>query len=109
MEFVPASNLAQVLQRHGTFSLEQTERLLGKPPSSGKTPEQILAKQTTYHVPSLHAERRYVPRDLEDILRRAIRSDPNERFHSAGAFHAAVKSVFGGFLRRLVALFRPES
>src|SRR5260370_31112390 len=28
MEYVPGSNLGQVLQRHGTLSLEQTERLL---------------------------------------------------------------------------------
>jgi serine/threonine protein kinase len=200
MEYVPGSNLAQVIQRHGTFSLDQTERLLnealsalehahgvglihrdlkpenmliepdgrlritdfglalalrggarfggatsrsgtpqfaapeqllgervdqradlyslaavgyfallGRPPFSGKTPEQILAKQTTDDVPPLAAERRDVPRELEDVLRRALRSDPAERFHSAGAFHAAVKGVFGGFLRRLAALFRPES
>src|SRR6266550_424782 len=163
MEYVPGSNLAQVVQRHGTFSLEQTERLLnealsalehahsvglihrdlkpenmliepdgrlritdfglaialrgavayfallGRPPFSGKTPEQILAKQTTDDLPPLSAERRDVPRELEDVLRRALRSDPAERFHSAGAFHAAVKGVFGGFLRRLAALFRPES
>ncbi len=200
MEFVPGSNLAQVVQRHGTFSLEQTERLLnetlsalehahgvglihrdlkpenmliepdgrlritdfglaialrggarfggatsrsgtpqfaapeqllgervdqradlyslaavayfallGRPPFSGKTPEQILAKQTTDDLPPLSAERRDVPRELEDVLRRALRSDPAERFHSAGAFQAAVKGVFGGFLRRLAALFRPES
>src|SRR5436853_6414426 len=83
--------------------------LLGRPPFSGKTPEQILAKQTTDDVPPLSAERRDVPRELEDVLRRALRSDPAERFHSAGAFHAAVKGVFGGFLRRLAALFRPES
>jgi len=200
MEYVPGSNIAQVVQRHGTFSLEQTERLLnealsalehahsmglihrdlkpenmliepdgrlritdfglalalrggarfggatsrsgtpqfaapeqllgervdqrvdlysltavvyfallGRPPFSGKTPEQILAKQTTDDVPPLSVERRDVPRELEDVLRRALRSDPAERFHSAGAFHAAVKGVFGGFLRRLAALFRPES
>jgi len=200
MEYVPGSNIAQVVQRHGNFSLEQTERLLnealsalehahsmglihrdlkpenmliepdgrlritdfglalalrggarfggatsrsgtpqfaapeqllgervdqradlyslgavsyfvllGRPPFSGKTPEQILAKQTTDDVPPLSAERRDVPRELEEVLRRALRGDPAERFHSAGAFHAAVKSVFGGFLRRLAALFRPES
>jgi serine/threonine-protein kinase len=200
MEYVPGSNLAQVIQRHGTFSLDQTERLLnealsalehahsvglihrdlkpenmliepdgrlritdfglalalrggarfggatsrsgtpqfaapeqllgervdqradlyslsavayfallGRPPFSGKTPEQILARQTSDDVPPLSAERREVPRELEDVLRRALRSDPAERFHSAGAFHAAVKGVFGGFLRRLAALFRPES
>jgi serine/threonine-protein kinase len=200
MEFVPGSSLAQVIQRHGTFSLDQTERLLnealsalehahslglihrdikpenmliepdgrlritdfglalalrggarfggatsrsgtpqfaapeqllgervdqradlyslaavayfallGRPPFSGKTPEQILARQTTDDVPSLASERRDVPRELEEALKRALRSDPNERFHSAGAFQAAVSRAFGGFLRRLAALFRPES
>ncbi len=200
MEFVPGSSLAQVIQRHGTFSLDQTERLLnealsalehahslglihrdlkpenmliepdgrlritdfglalalragarfggatsrsgtpqfaapeqllgervdqradlyslsavayfallGRPPFSGKTPEQILARQTIDDVPSLAPERRDVPRELEDALKRALRADPAERFHSAGAFHAAVRGAFGGFLRRLAALFRPES
>ena len=200
MEYVPGSNLAQVIQRHGTFSLDQSERLLnealsalehahsvglihrdlkpenmliepdgrlritdfglalalrggarfggatsrsgtpqfaapeqllgervdqradlyslaavayfallGRPPFSGKTPEQILARQTSDDVPPMTAERRDVPRELEEVLRRALRSEPAERFHSAGAFQAAVKGVFGGFLRRLAALFRPES
>jgi serine/threonine protein kinase len=200
MEFVPGSSLAQVIQRHGTFSLDQTERLLnealsalehahslglihrdlkpenmliepdgrlritdfglalalrggarfggatsrsgtpqfaapeqllgervdqradlyslsavayfallGRPPFSGKTPEQILARQTIDDVPSLAPERRDVPRELEDALKRALRADPAERFHSADAFHAAVRGAFGGFLRRLAALFRPES
>ena len=200
MEYVPGSNLAQVIQRHGTFSLEQMERLLmealsalehahglglihrdlkpenmliepegrlritdfglalalrggarfggatsrsgtpqfaapeqllgervdqradlyslaavvyfvllGRPPFSGKTPEQILARQTIDDVPPLSAERRDVSRELEDVLRRALHSDPAERFHSAGAFQAAARSAFGGFLRRLAALFRPES
>src|SRR5262249_48751903 len=30
MEFVPGSSLAQVIHRHGTFSLDQTERLLNE-------------------------------------------------------------------------------
>jgi serine/threonine protein kinase len=200
MELVPGANLAQVVQRHGTLSVDQTERLLaeglsalehahsmglihrdlkpenmliepdgrlritdfglalalragarfagatsrsgtpqyaapeqllgervdqrtdlysmggvayfallGRPPFAGKTPEQILARQTTDDLPPLVAERRDVPRELEDTLRRALRSDPAERFHSAGAFRAAVRSALGGFLRRLSALFRPES
>ena len=199
MEYVPGSNLAQVIQRHGKFSLDQTERLLieglsalehahggglihrdlkpenmliepdgrlritdfglalalrggarfggatsrsgtpqfaapeqllgekvdqradlyslsavayygllGRPPFSGKTPEQILARQTTDDVPPLATERRDVPRELEEVLRRALRSDPAERFHSADAFRAAVRGALGGFLRRLAALFRPE-
>jgi serine/threonine protein kinase len=199
MEYVPGSSLAQVIQRHGTFSVDQTERLLnealsalehahtlglihrdlkpenmliepegrlritdfglalalrggarfggatsrsgtpqfaapeqllgervdqradlyslaavvyfallGRPPFGGKTPEQILARQTTDDVPPLSAERRDVPGELEDVLRRALRSEPAERFHSAGAFHAAVKAALGGFWRRVAALFRPE-
>ena len=199
MEYVPGSNLAQVIQRHGNFSLPQTERLLleglsalehahsvglihrdlkpenmliepdgrlritdfglalalrggarfggatsrsgtpqfaapeqllgekvdqradlyslsavayysllGRPPFSGKTPEQILARQTTDDVPALATERRDVPRELEEVLRRALRSDPAERFHSADAFRAAVRGALGGFLRRLAAVFRPE-
>jgi serine/threonine protein kinase len=82
--------------------------LLGRPPFTGKTPEQILARQTVDDLPSL-TSRRDVPRELQEVLRRALRSDPAERFHSAGAFRAAVRGVFGGFLRRLAALFRPES
>ena len=199
MEYVPGSNLAQVVQRHGKFSLEQGERLLlealsalehahsvglihrdlkpenmliepdgrlritdfglalalrggtrfggatsrsgtpqfaapeqllgekvdqradlyslsavayfgflGRPPFMGKTPEQILARQTTDDVPALTKERKDVPRELEDVLRRALRSDPVERFHSADAFRAAVRGALGGFWRRVAALFRPE-
>ena len=101
----------RVDQRADLYSLAATIyfALLGRPPFSGKTPEQILARQTTDDVPPLNTERRDVPRELEDVLRRALRSDPNERFHSAGAFNAAVRGALGGFLRRLAALFRPES
>jgi serine/threonine protein kinase len=199
MEYVPGSNLAQVIQRHGNFSLDQTERLLsealsalehahsvglihrdlkpenmliepdgrlritdfglalalrggarfggatsrsgtpqfaapeqllgervdqradlyslsavayfallGRAPFAGKTPEQILARQTIDDVPPLSAERRDVPREVEEVLRRALRSDPAERFHSADAFRAALRVALGGFWRRLAALFRPE-
>jgi serine/threonine-protein kinase len=83
--------------------------LAGHPPFTGKTPEQILAKQTTEDMPPLSAERRDVPRELDEVVKRALRSDPAERFHSASAFSAAVRAALGGFLRRLAALFRPES
>lgn len=202
MEFVPGANLAQVVQRHGPLSLEQTERLLlealsalehahalglihrdlkpenmliepdgrlritdfglalalrpgarfggatarsgtpqfaapeqllgervdqradlyslgvvayfallGQPPFTGSTPEQILARQTTDDLPALAGRGTGAPRELEDVLRRALRSDPAERFHSAGAFRAALHSALGGFFRRLSALFRgvPEA
>ncbi|MGH7530513.1 MAG: serine/threonine-protein kinase [Gemmatimonadales bacterium] len=82
--------------------------LLGRPPFTGTTPEQILARQTTDDVPGLVAERRDVPRELQDVLRRALHSDPDGRFHSAGAFRAALRrATGGGFFRRLAALFQP--
>ena len=101
----------RVDQRADLYSLSAVAyfALLGRPPFTGKTPEQILARQTIDDVPNLSSERRDVPRDLQDVLERAMRSDPAERFHSAGAFHAAVRGAFGGFFRRLAALFRPES
>ena len=101
----------RVDQRADLYSLSAVAyfALLGRPPFTGKTPEQILARQTIDDFPNLGSERRDVPRDLQDVLERAMRSDPAERFHSAGAFHAAVRGAFGGFFRRLAALFRPES
>ena len=98
----------RVDQRADLYSLGAVAyfALLGRPPFTGTTPEQILARQTTDDLPPLSRGRDGVPRELEDVLRRALRSDPAERFHSAGAFRAAVNSALGGFFRRLAALFR---
>src|SRR5205814_8148807 len=100
----------RVDQRADLYSLSAVAyfALLGRPPFSGKTPEQILAKQTTDDVPPLAAERRDVSRDFEDVLRRALLSEPAERFHAANAFHAAGRGGFGGFLRRRAATVRRE-
>jgi serine/threonine protein kinase len=46
--------------------------LLGRPPFEGPTPEAILARQTTDRLPPLHASRADVPRELEEVLRRAV-------------------------------------
>jgi serine/threonine-protein kinase len=82
--------------------------LLGRPPFTGVTPEQILARQTTNDLPALAAERADVSRELEEVLRHAVRSEPAERFPTAGEFRAALEGALGGFLRRLWALLRPE-
>src|SRR5258706_3744048 len=199
MEYVPGANLAQVIQRHGPFSLDQTDRLLneslsalehahsvglihrdlkpenmliepdgrlritdfglalalrgegrfggatsrsgtpqfaapeqllgervdqradlyslgavayfallGRPPFAGSTPEQILARQTTNDLPPLAAQRKDVSRELEEVLRHAVRSEPAERFPNAAAFRGALEGALGGFLRRLWTLLRPE-
>jgi serine/threonine protein kinase len=98
----------RVDQRADLYSLGAVAyfALLGTPPFTGTTPEQILARQTADELPALRSSRRGVSREFEDVLRRALRSDPNERFHSAGAFRAALYSAWGGFFRRLAGLFR---
>jgi serine/threonine protein kinase len=64
--------------------------LLGYPPFAGATPEQVLAKQTNDIVPALAPERPDVSPDLEGVLRRALSSDPANRYESAPAFQQAL-------------------
>jgi eukaryotic-like serine/threonine-protein kinase len=96
----------KVDQRADLYSLAAVAyyALLGRPPFEGITPEVILAKQTTGTLPSLQEERPEVPRELEDLLRHAIDSDPRRRFPSAVAFREAVTRATGGLLRRLWGL-----
>jgi len=67
--------------------------LLGFPPFTGATPEQILAKQATDDVPSLRQERPDVPRELEVVLRRALESTVSRRYRTAAEFDAAIRQA----------------
>jgi len=100
----------RVDQRADLYSLGAVAyfALLGRPPFTGITPEQILARQTTNDLPTLVTERAGVPRELEEVLRRSVQSEPAERFPTATAFRAGLERATGGFLRRLWALLRPE-
>jgi serine/threonine protein kinase len=80
--------------------------LLGRPPFEGPTPEVILAKQTIDDLPALRETRPDVPREIEDVLRRALRSDPAARFLNAAAFREALDRVSGGVWKRVLALLR---
>jgi serine/threonine-protein kinase len=80
--------------------------LLGRPPFEGPTPEAILAKQTTDALPSLRQARADVSREIEDVLQRAVRSDPAERYANAAAFREALDLVTGGVLKKMLALLR---
>jgi len=80
--------------------------LLGKPPFEGPTPEAILARQTTDDVPSLVTARSDVSRELEEVLRRALRSAPPERYPTAQAFREALRDATGGVVRRAWAMIR---
>jgi len=81
--------------------------LLGRPPFDGISPEAILAQQTTDKLPRLAEERSDVPRELEEVLRRAVASAPADRYPSAHAFREAVERVAGGFWHKLLLLLRP--
>jgi serine/threonine protein kinase len=64
--------------------------LLGYPPFAGATPEQVLAKQMNNQIPSLRPERPDVSPELEQVLRRALHSDPERRYPSAAEFYQAI-------------------
>ncbi|HEX4628194.1 MAG TPA: serine/threonine-protein kinase, partial [Gemmatimonadales bacterium] len=87
----------RVDQRADLYSLAATAyfALLGRPPFEGRTVEAILARQTTDDVPSLHATRRDVSRELEEVLRTALRSEPNARYATATAFRDALRRSRG--------------
>jgi len=99
----------RVDQRADLYSLAATAyfALLGRPPFDGRTPEAILARQTTDDLPPLTDARHDVPRELEEVLRRALASDPAARFQTATAFREALRRS-RGLLRRLRAVLRGE-
>src|SRR5712691_7509304 len=95
----------RVDQRADLYSLAATAyfALLGRPPFEGPTPEAIVARQTTEDPPSLHDARKDVPRELEDVLRKALASEPGARYPTATAFRDALRRS-RGLLFRLRAL-----
>src|SRR5213083_580184 len=99
----------RVDQRTDLYSLGAVAyfALLGRPPFDGVTPESILARQTTDDLPLLHASRGEVPRELEEVLRKAMRGEPAGRYASAQQFRRAVLKA-QGFLRRLVVFLRGD-
>jgi serine/threonine protein kinase len=64
--------------------------LLGQPPFEGKTPEAILARQTTETFPPLAERRPDVPAALIQVLDQALSSDPEQRFATASEFADAI-------------------
>ena len=100
----------RVDQRTDLYSLGAVAyfALLGRPPFAGVTPEQILARQTTDDLPALAAQRSDVSKELEDLLRRVVASEPARRFPTARAFRSALERATGGFWRRLRTLLQPE-
>ncbi|MGH7584281.1 MAG: hypothetical protein ACREL5_13755, partial [Gemmatimonadales bacterium] len=74
--------------------------LLGRPPFTGGTVEQILAKQTTDVVPDLTEERPDLGEALASVLARALLNDVQRRWSSAGEFRSAIEEAVQKGLRK---------
>jgi len=98
----------RVDQRADLYSLGAVAyfALLARPPFEGPTPEAILAKQTIDALPPLRDARDDVSRELEEVLRRAVSSEPTRRFQTAASFREALDYVTGGVLKKMLALLR---
>lgn len=70
--------------------------LLGHPPFMGRTPEEILARQTTDQIPSLATHRPDVPPGVERVLARALRANPEDRYASSAEFLHALSYATRG-------------
>ncbi len=87
----------RVDQRSDLYSLAAVAyfALLGEPPFTGLTPEQVLAKQTTNRFPPLTARRSEVPPELERALERALQAEVELRYPSATEFLQAINRAVG--------------
>ena len=92
----------RVDQRSDLYSLAAVAcfALLGRPPFSGSTVEQVLGRQTTNQLPPLREERPDLSEDLERVLARALHAEVEQRFPSAAEFLQAVNRATGSGLRR---------
>ena len=62
--------------------------------------------QTTDNIPLLREARPDVSREIEEVLRRAVRGDPAQRYANAAAFREALDLATGGVLKKMLALLR---
>jgi serine/threonine-protein kinase len=82
----------RVDQRSDLYSLAAVAyyALLGRPPFPGRTPEQILARQTTNQLPAAAEQREDVSEALQQVLDRALSAEVEARYPSAAEFLQAV-------------------
>jgi serine/threonine-protein kinase len=88
----------RVDQRSDLYSLAAVAcfALLGVTPFPGHTPEQVLARQTTRQLPTLHETRSDVSEELERVLYRALDPEVDQRYPSAAEFLQALNRATAG-------------
>lgn len=71
------------------------EVVAGRPPFTGKTAMDVVAQHliTEAAPPSQHAPRGWIPKELDEILTRALAKEPKDRFESAAQLLEALESV----------------
>jgi serine/threonine protein kinase len=91
----------RVDQRSDLYSLAAVASyaLLGRPPFTGETVEQVLGRQTTNQLPPILEERPDVSDDLASVLARALSAEVEQRYPSAAEFLQAVNRATGRGLR----------
>lgn len=92
----------RVDQRSDLYSLAAVAyfALLGEPPFSGKTVEQVLTKQTNNQRPELRERRPDLSEDIALVLERAMHAEVEQRYPSATEFLQALNRATGKGLRR---------
>ncbi len=92
----------RVDQRSDLYSLAAVAyfALLGEPPFSGSTVEQVLSRQTLNERPALLSRRSDVSDDLASVLERALHAEVDQRYPSAAEFLQALNRATGRGLRR---------
>jgi hypothetical protein len=90
------------------------EMLVGRTPFAGRTPTGVFNAHHGEPAPSVSAERREIPLEVELAIETALAALPSERFATAGEFAAALRAIpgtavaSGRWLRRVRRrLFRP--
>jgi serine/threonine-protein kinase len=69
------------------------EMLAGQPPYTGDTPQAVLARALTEEVRPVTAVRPDVPRDVADVVRRALAREPADRQQTATELVAALSGA----------------
>jgi serine/threonine-protein kinase len=92
----------RVDQRSDLYSLAAVAyfSLLGEPPFSGQTVEQVLTRQTANQRPELRLHRPDLGEDVTRVLERALHAEVEQRYPSATEFLQALNRAAGGGLRR---------
>jgi serine/threonine-protein kinase len=91
----------RVDQRSDLYSLAAVAyfALLGTPPFTGQTVEQVLSRQTGNLRPELRALRADVSEDLAHVLERALHAEVDQRYPSAAEFFQALNRATSRGLR----------